>query len=108
MDTGKLIASFNHYLKMEGHQITRAMAEQRMLEKLTRNLSEDVAPLLPVGVDFGEAEAIEAFECIWTELIARIDGAAWKLSDTVIAELRQRRYPNLFADRSAGLLREIT
>ena len=105
LEIDKLIASFNHYLKLEGYPITRAMAEQRMLEKLTRNLTEDVAPLLPAGIHFGEADAIDAFECIWTKLIAQIDGEAWKLSDTVVAELRQRRYPNLFVDRSAGLLR---
>jgi hypothetical protein len=44
------VACFHHYLKLEGQQITRAMAEQRMLQKLTASLIEDIAPLLPSGV----------------------------------------------------------
>lgn len=49
MDTDKLVASFDHYLALEGNSITRAVAEQRMLGKLARNLTEDIAPLLPAG-----------------------------------------------------------
>ena len=37
-----------------------AMAEQHMLEKLTRNLTEDIAPLLPAGIRFGEADALRS------------------------------------------------
>lgn len=61
-DVDKLVASFEHYLALEGKVITRAMAEQRMLEKLTRNLTEDIEPLLPVGIRFDEADALRAFE----------------------------------------------
>ncbi len=43
MDRDKLIACFDHYLALEGKPITRAVAEQRMLEKLMRNLTEDIA-----------------------------------------------------------------
>lgn len=32
------------YLALEGKSITRAMAEQRMVEKLTHSLTEDIAP----------------------------------------------------------------
>ncbi len=49
LDTDKLVASFDHYLALEGNSITRAVAEQRMLGKLARNLTEDIAPLLPAG-----------------------------------------------------------
>jgi predicted nucleotidyltransferase component of viral defense system len=44
MTPDKLIACFEHYLKLEGKPITRAAAEQRMLEKLTRSLTEDIRP----------------------------------------------------------------
>ena len=50
MDPDKLIACFDHCLALEGNPITRAVAEQRMLENLTRSLIEDIAPLLPAGV----------------------------------------------------------
>src|SRR3990172_8416355 len=42
MDPDKLIACFEHYLVLEGNLITRAIAEQRMLEKLARSLTDDI------------------------------------------------------------------
>ena len=95
----RVIACFDHYLALEGKPITRAMAEQRMLEKLTRSLTEDVAPMLPAGARWTNEDAIEAFERVWTELIARISGDGWKLSGEVIAELRAKRYPTLLMPR---------
>ncbi len=99
LDPEKVIACFDHYLAMEGKPITRAMAEQRMLEKLARSLTEDVAPMLPASVRWSDADAIQAFERVWAELIARISGDRWKLSDAVIAELRAKRYPALLMPR---------
>jgi predicted nucleotidyltransferase component of viral defense system len=95
----RVIDCFDHYLALEGKPITRAMAEQRMLEKLTRSLTEDVAPMLPASVRWSDGDAIQAFERVWTELIARISGEAWKLSDAVIEELREKRYPALLMPR---------
>ena len=95
MDPDKLIACFVHYLSLEGKPISRAIAEQRMLEKLSRSLTEDVAPLLPVGVQFNDDDAMVAFSNVWTELLARIKGDPWKLSAQVIDELRSGKMPNL-------------
>ena len=95
LDPDKLIACFDHYLALEGKPITRAVAEQRMLEKLTRSLIEDIAPLLPVGIGYNEDDAMHAFERVWTQLIVRIKGDAWKLTETAIEELRQKKYPRL-------------
>jgi predicted nucleotidyltransferase component of viral defense system len=95
MDSDKLIACFDHYLALEGKPITRAIAEQRMLEKLTRSLTEDIAPLLPAGIRFNDDDALQAFERVWTELITRIKGDAWKLTDNAINELREKKYPDL-------------
>jgi predicted nucleotidyltransferase component of viral defense system len=53
MDPEKLIACIDHDLALEGKPITRAIAERRMLEKLTRSLIEDIAPLLPAGIRLG-------------------------------------------------------
>jgi len=66
-----------------------------MLEKLTRSLTEDVDPLLPAGVRFSEDDAIEAFGKVWKELVVRIKGDAWKLTDKVVEELRAKKYPKL-------------
>lgn len=95
LDADKLVASFHHYLALEGKPITRAVAEQRMLEKLTHSLTEDIAPLLPAGIRFDEAAALRAFERVWIELVARLRGGQWKSTDKVIAELRRRGYPTL-------------
>jgi len=95
MDLEKLIACFEHYLSMEGKPITRAIAEQRMLEKLRRSLTEDIAPLLPAGVQFNDDDAMDAFNNVWVELVARIKGDSWKLSEKVIDELRKGEMPNL-------------
>jgi predicted nucleotidyltransferase component of viral defense system len=95
LDADKLIACFDHYLALEGKPISRAVAEQRMLEKLTRSLIEDIAPLLPAGIRFNDDDAMRAFERVWTELIVRIKGDAWKLTDKAVEELRQKRYPGL-------------
>lgn len=95
LDADKLVASFEHYLALEGKPITRAMAEQRMLEKLTRSLTEDIAPLLPAGVRFGDEDALNVFEGVWTGLIVRLKGDAWKSTEKVVAELRERGYPRL-------------
>lgn len=102
LDPKKLVACFDHYLALEGNPISRAEAEQRMLEKLTRNLIEDIDPLLPTGIRFTDADAIEAFGRVWTELVARIKGDAWKLTDKVIEELRQKKYPSLLKRERGG------
>ena len=61
MDSGKLIACFEYYLSLEGKPISRAFAEQRMLEKLGRSLTEDIAPLLTVDIQFNDDDAMDAF-----------------------------------------------
>ena len=95
LDTNSLIACFEHYLALEGHPISRAMAEQRMLQKLTRSLTEDIAPLLPAGIEFTDVHAINAINRVWTLLIARIPGEAWKSSAEAISELRSKKHPGL-------------
>lgn len=54
-----------------------------------------IAPLLPAGIRFDDDDALVAFECIWNELIARIRGDAWQLSDKVVEDLRRGPYPRL-------------
>jgi len=94
LDRDKVVTCLNHYLALEGHPISRAEAEERMLKKLTRSLTEDIEPLLPVGVNFDEALAIDAFNDVWSTLIARLRGDAWKLTAEVVAQLRNT-YPRL-------------
>lgn len=95
LDPQKLVACFEHYLALEGNPISRAEAEERMLDKLTRSLTDDIGPLLPAGVRFSENDAVAAFGRVWTQVIARLRGEPWKLSGKAIEELRQGRHPNL-------------
>lgn len=95
LDPARVIAAFDHYLAQEGTVITRAQAEQRMLEKLTQSLTEDISPLLPAGIRFDDADALQAFERVWRDLITRIKGDPWKLTDKALEELRAGKYPTL-------------
>lgn len=95
LDGAKLMACFEHYLALEGNVITRANAEEVMLKKLVKNLTEDVSPLLPAGIRFDEDDAIAAFDLVWTELLGRMKGEPWKLSPQVVAKLRREKYPQL-------------
>lgn len=89
LDPDKLIACFEHYVALQGTEITRAMAEQRMLKKLNRSLTEDIAPLLPPSVIFDDDHAIVAFERVWLDIISRIKGEPWKLSAKNIDRIRK-------------------
>jgi hypothetical protein len=101
MNRDTLIACFDNYFKLEGSWITRATSEQRMLKKLTRTLTEDIGPLLVAGIRFNDDDAIAAFETVWTELIVKVKGDTWKLTDKAIEESRQKRYPKLLMKQAS-------
>ena len=61
------------------------------------SLIEDIDPLLPAGVRFNDDDAVHAFERVWRELIARIKGDPWKLTEMALEELRAKKYPGLLS-----------
>lgn len=95
LDPGRVVGCFNHYLTLEGHPISRANAEERMLKKLNHSLTEDILPLLRVGVNFTDDDAVAAFNRVWRELIRRIPGDPWKSSRTAIEAIRAAKIPAL-------------
>lgn len=95
LDPGRVVAAFEHYLSLEENVITRANAEQRMLEKLTKSLTEDIAPLLPPGIGFTDDDAITAFGLIWKDVLPMLKGEPWKSSEKAVEQLREKRFPNL-------------
>lgn len=95
LDPKRLVAAFEHYLTLEENVITRANAEQRMLEKLTKSMTEDIAPLLPPGIEFADDDAVNAFGLIWRDVLPLLKGEPWKSSEKVIEHLREKMYPNL-------------
>jgi predicted nucleotidyltransferase component of viral defense system len=107
LDGDRLLECFRHYLEHDGHPITRAIAEERMLNKLNTSLTEDIAPLLPPGVKFDEAAAIAAFGLVWQTLITRLPGEPWKSTPAVIATIRATKIPALLdgiVDRGDGVI----
>ena len=98
-DSGRLYSSLERKNTLatgaSGKPISRAIAEQRMLDKLSRSLTEDIAPLLPASIRFNDEDAIQAFEKVWRQLIVRMQGEAWKLTEEVLADLRTSKYPGL-------------
>ena len=74
------------------------MAEQRMLEKLNRSLTDDIAPMLPTGIRFNDEDALHAFEIVWTQVITRIKGEPWKMTDQAIKDLRAVKHPTLLVN----------
>ena len=93
LDRGRLIDCFVHSTAGEGRPISRAAAEERVLGKLSRSLTEDVAPLLPAGVTFTHSAAIDAVGRIWSELITGLPGESWQSSATVIDRIRAEQEP---------------
>ena len=75
--------------------------EERRLKKLTRSPTEDIEPLLPVGVRFDEAVATDAFNDVRSTLIARLCGDAWRLTAEVVAQLRSR-HPSPTSEHRGG------
>ena len=97
LDQARVIECFEHYLALEGTSISRANAEQTMLKKLNRSLTEDIAPLLPPGVNFTDADAITAFGRVWRDLIRQLQGGPWKSSKAAIDEIRKKKIPSLLS-----------
>jgi predicted nucleotidyltransferase component of viral defense system len=95
LDATAVLAAFEHYVARDGTPISRANAEERMLGKLTRSLTEDIAPLLAPGTVYGEAEALDAFGRVWFDLVARMKGEPWIKSIAVIQEFRATSLPEL-------------
>ena len=72
-----------------------------MLGKLTRSLTEDIAPLLAPGTADGEAETLDAFAHVWFDLVAGLKGEPWKNSAAVIEEFRATSRPGLLRSTDA-------
>lgn len=98
MDVPLIIRCFQHYLSLEGTAISRAVAEQRLLERFEWSLTEDILALLPQGVAFSESDAVDAIGRVWFRLVARLPGEPWKLSAQLIESLRESRAASLLKD----------
>jgi len=84
LDTARVVALFAQYMDAQGKNLTRAQAEQRMLNKLAHaDLLADVRPLLAVdaAAALNEDNMNAAFMDVFTRFVARISGAPWALTE---------------------------
>jgi predicted nucleotidyltransferase component of viral defense system len=76
VDPSDVVDIFVVYVKHGGHQITRALFEENLVDKIhLPAFTDDIPPLLPPGVTFDLAEAIER---VLREVIALLPGEPWK------------------------------
>jgi predicted nucleotidyltransferase component of viral defense system len=72
----RAVACLDRYLREEGHRVTRAAFEENLAGKLAdAQFRSDMTGLLRPGVSW-DIDAAGA--CVVTELLARLEGAAWK------------------------------
>ena len=95
-----MIGCFDHYLSLEDTLISRAAAEQRLLERFELSLTEDIAALLPARATFSDEDAIDAIGRVWFRLLTRLRGESWKLSGQMIEHLRETKAKSLLTDRA--------
>jgi hypothetical protein len=75
---------------MTSSNTLKVFGEKKQMMRAMRSIQYPCA-----RVRFSEGDAIEAFGKVWKELVVRIKGDAWKLTDKVVEELRAKKYPKL-------------
>lgn len=72
----RVVRAFSRYMEAEDARVTRAMFEQNLAAKRRDpNFTADMTPLLAHGQAWSFDEA---FERVWTGLVARLPGDPWK------------------------------
>jgi predicted nucleotidyltransferase component of viral defense system len=76
VDPGRIVTTFSTYMEHGGHNVTRAMFEQNMHQKLTdAQFTADISPLLASGHSW---DINSAADMVSTELIERLPGEPWR------------------------------
>ena len=84
LDTDRVVTLFAQYMDAQGKRLTRAQAEQRMLNKLAHaDLLADVRPLLApdAAAALTDDNMNASFMDVFTRFIARFPGAPWALAE---------------------------
>lgn len=72
----RVVAVFSKYMEAEGAKVTRAMFEQNLAAKKNDPIfTADMAPLLAHGHEW---DFDDAFDRVWSGLVVRLPGDAWK------------------------------
>lgn len=76
VNIGNLISCFQHYMRKEGHTVTRAQFEKNLDDKRRKpDFRDDVSPLLHSSIEWNFDQAMN--EILHT-LISKLSGNTWK------------------------------
>lgn len=93
-----ILACFRHYLGDTSPSLTRANAEEILLKKLAKRFVDDIRPLLPTQVNYGQAQALQAFKTLWLQLVVNLPGDPWKNTVLAIKQYQDRHQTNSLAE----------
>jgi predicted nucleotidyltransferase component of viral defense system len=91
LDTDRVLALFAQYMEAQGKSLTRAQAEQRMLNKLVHaDFLADIRPLLAAdaAAALTDDKVNASFMDVFTRLIARFPGEPWALTEKRLTHYR--------------------
>lgn len=80
-----------------GITVSRAMAEERMLDKIRKGILGNIPEFLPKHASFDERDALKGFERVWRQLVIHLPGSPWKLTEQTLDELRAT-YPGFMEE----------
>ena len=112
MDIGRVMqaCTFYHAQRRARTPLTRAVAEQRSLDKLDRpnnpqgNLTSEMQHLLCQGEHYTQDDALTTLAYVYRDLLPKLSGKPWKSAPDVIRRQAQR-YPVL-RDLAAAVAHE--
>jgi predicted nucleotidyltransferase component of viral defense system len=75
-DAGRVVESFLKYMEHGGHQVSRAVFEQNLLEKKADpRFTQDISPLLAADISW---DFEEGFDFVMSRLVALLPGESWQ------------------------------
>lgn len=99
LNDSALVRCFCGYVAGNGKAaLTRANIERILLDKLNRCLVNDIQPLLPSHVTYGQHDALEAFKALWLRLVVLVPGAPWKNTASAIESFHAQHGHPVFAE----------
>lgn len=98
LDNRVILTCFQHYLGDTAPSFTRANVEEILLKKLAKNFIDDIRPLLPAQVNYGQDQALQAFKTLWLQLVVNLPGDPWKNTARAINQYHDRYQANSLAE----------
>ena len=111
MDIGRVMQACTFYHNQRGARtrLTRAVAEERLLDKLSQrnnprvNLTSEVQRLLPQGARYTQDDALTTLAYVFSDLLPELAGLPWKSAPDVLR--RQSQTHPVLRDLAAAVSR---